>query len=289
MAGVAALSAIARAGLAAECYLWDPVFVKSLRDKSNLKDDLRYLKGVVASGSSMISGLKAAAKMALAGKRVFDGDTFLLHVTIDDVSDAGAEERLRQVQAIAAAEGGGEIANSFPTMLRASPFNDFLTIGAQTPLVRTLPIHGIFPHSKIQPVCEAVQRFFAGKKALMEAHGITQGTICFAIGNTMVCNEPVITWEDVQLAAHDRVAQRSDLAALAQFSERPAASQVVAELRQELVSLFTESGSGHCQIGKAYRYRQTRQPNTFALLEAIKQAVDPKGLMNPGALGLVKS
>jgi len=285
--GIAALSDIARQGLAAECYLWDPVFVKSLRERGNLGDDLRFLKGVVSSGSSILAGLKDAARIALAGKRVFDGNVFLLHVTIDDVSSAGAEERLKLVRTLAASHGGAEVVNSIPRALRASPFNDFIQLGQQTPYLRTLPVHGLFPHSKAQDVCTSVQKFFAERSALMEQHGITQGTICFAVGSTMVGYEPVISWEDKQLAAHDRVKMKSDLETLAKFSERPVASQTVAAIRQDLVSLFTEAGAGHCQIGKAYRYRQTRQPQTYALLQSIKNAVDPHGLMNPGSLGLV--
>jgi D-lactate dehydrogenase (cytochrome) len=43
------------------------------------------------------------------------------------------------------------------------------------------------------------------------------------------------------------------------------------------------------QIGKDYPYRQTRKPNTFALLENIKAILDPAGLVNPGALGLARA
>jgi D-lactate dehydrogenase (cytochrome) len=39
-------------------------------------------------------------------------------------------------------------------------------------------------------------------------------------------------------------------------------------------------------VGKTYPYRQGRDPNTWRLLEAIKTAVDPERLMNPGSLGL---
>jgi FAD/FMN-containing dehydrogenase len=40
------------------------------------------------------------------------------------------------------------------------------------------------------------------------------------------------------------------------------------------------------QIGKTYRYLESRQPAIRTLLEQIKAAVDPKNLMNPGSLGL---
>jgi FAD/FMN-containing dehydrogenase len=50
--------------------------------------------------------------------------------------------------------------------------------------------------------------------------------------------------------------------------------------------LFKDLGAVHFQIGKAYRYKEGRNPDTYALLEAIKDYVDPARLMNPGSLGL---
>jgi FAD/FMN-containing dehydrogenase len=39
------------------------------------------------------------------------------------------------------------------------------------------------------------------------------------------------------------------------------------------------------QIGKFYRFRQSQHATALALLDALKRDVDPRGLMNPGALG----
>ena len=57
------------------------------------------------------------------------------------------------------------------------------------------------------------------------------------------------------------------------------------ELRDGLAELFMQMGAAHFQIGKAYKYREGRNSETWSLLRAIKKHVDPKGLMNPGSLG----
>jgi FAD/FMN-containing dehydrogenase len=57
-------------------------------------------------------------------------------------------------------------------------------------------------------------------------------------------------------------------------------------LRLDLTRFWMEQGCVHLQIGKTYRYLESRQPAVRTLLEQIKAAVDPKGLMNPGSLGL---
>jgi len=50
--------------------------------------------------------------------------------------------------------------------------------------------------------------------------------------------------------------------------------------------VFSRHKAAHFQVGRAYPYRRDRDPASFALLEAIKQAVDPDNRVNPGALGL---
>ena len=61
---------------------------------------------------------------------------------------------------------------------------------------------------------------------------------------------------------------------------------MVDRTREKILDIFESFGATHFQIGRTYRYAQTRDPMTLALLKAVKSYVDPKGLMNPGALGL---
>ena len=65
-----------------------------------------------------------------------------------------------------------------------------------------------------------------------------------------------------------------------------AAAAAIKTLRSDLTRFWMEQGCAHLQIGKTYRYLQNRQPAVRTLLEQIKAAVDPRGLVNPGALGL---
>lgn len=283
---LAALSGIAHAGIAAECYLWDPGFAAKMAVNNSLVDDLRYFTNVLKSGKGMFGGIKDGLRLAATGKKFLASNRYLLHVTIDDVSDAGAQGRLEEAFRIAGAQNGQPIEPSIPRALRAMPFNDFTVLAFADQSQRNLPTHGILPHSRIIDTAAAVQTYFADNGDRLAAQGITVGTIFFAVGSNAVCCEPLFYWTDAQLAAHDRGAERSDLDALAAMPDRPPAGQVVAAMRAELVDLFTAHGAVHCQIGKSYPYRATRQPESFALLQAIKGALDPANLLNPGALGL---
>lgn len=283
---LAAMTGIAHVGIAAECYLWDPGFAAKMAVNNSLIDDLRYFTNVLKSGKGLFGGIKDGMRLAATGKKFLASNRYLLHVTIDDVSDAGAQGRLEEAFRIARAQDGQPIEPSIPRALRAMPFNDFTVLAFADQSQRNLPTHGIMPHSRIAETASAVQTYFVDNGDRLAAQGITVGTIFFAVGSNAVCCEPLFYWTDPQLAAHDRSAERSDLDKLAVMPNRPAAGQVVAEMRGELVDLFTAHGAVHCQIGKSYPYRATRQPDTFALLQAIKAAIDPANLLNPGALGL---
>jgi apolipoprotein N-acyltransferase len=57
------------------------------------------------------------------------------------------------------------------------------------------------------------------------------------------------------------------------------------QLRLDLTEFWMVQGCAHLQIGKTYRYMESRQPAVRALLEGVKALVDPRGLVNPQALG----
>ena len=280
------VSEIGRGGLAAECYSWDPTFVKSVGERTGMLGDIKFLAGVVGAGSSFLGGLKDAARIAMAGKRVLDGSTYLVHVTIDDLSAAGAEERLKLVQALAAAAQAGEVEASVPRATRGLPFIDFKHHGQATKGIRNLPTNALCPHSRALELASETGAFFKSHQALMDDHGITWGVIVFAVGAQMICVEPLMYWPDPQFMLHDRITERSNLAELAKVSAPLPAAVVVAEMRRELVALYTRLGCAHVQIGKSYRWADTRQPEVLRAMKAIKQVFDPARLMNPDSLGL---
>ena len=58
------------------------------------------------------------------------------------------------------------------------------------------------------------------------------------------------------------------------------------EMFEEMVTIMHEHSGVHLQIGKAYPYTRDRSDMTIALVRQIKDLTDPRGLINPGALGL---
>jgi FAD/FMN-containing dehydrogenase len=286
--GLGIMAEIARRGLAAECYMWDPVMAKTARDRATLREGIKSVSEAARSGSTLLGGLKDAAKMALAGRGVFDGDAYLLHVAIDDVTALCADEKMRLVQEMTRPFDLRSVEPTLPRVVHSTPFTDFLEFEAASPS-RRLPTHALFSHSNVAKAHAEMSAYLDTRKDELGQLGITWGSICFAVGANAICIEPLIYWTDPQLALNDRARNLTDIDGLAENGEVPAARLAVKELRANLVAIFTRHGGVHMQIGKDYPYRQTRKPNTFALLENIKAILDPAGLVNPGALGLARA
>ena len=120
----------------------------------------------------------------------------------------------------------------------------------------------------------------------MERHGIACGVIFFAVHAQAVCIEPLLYWNDPEHALHDRIAETSNLAALATHATRPEATTLALTLRDELKTLFRHHGCAHVQIARSYPWAATRDPPTLHLIAAFKRLVDPANRVNPGALAL---
>ena len=90
-------------------------------------------------------------------------------------------------------------------------------------------------------------------------------------------------------AVHEADAQatvQADLASHQVTVETTATREAVVALRRATQALYAQLGGVSWQVARDYPFIELLQPDTRALLTALKQAVDPRGLMNPGSLGL---
>ena len=65
----------------------------------------------------------------------------------------------------------------------------------------------------------------------------------------------------------------------------PEGRALVDEIRSAIVDVFAEFGAASNQIGKTYPMLASLNPETRAVLSALKAELDPDELVNPGALG----
>ena len=280
-----ATAAIARTNLACELCSFDPNLARIRMRRASLVSDAKTLAAVVTSQKNLFEGVKQGAKMALAGRGFMDDAGYTLHVITEGASKSQVEDALTVLRGIMKDEGGKEIENTIPKALRAAPFtplNNILGPDGE----RWVPIHGIVPLSKGGSCWAAIDALFDSQRTSMEALRITTGYLMTTVSTTGFLIEPVFFWPGARFDLHETTVEPHYLQKLPKLEHDELAAALVSQLRDKILDIFEAYGATHFQIGRAYRYAQTRDPLTLALLQAVKAYVDPKNLMNPGALGL---
>ncbi|WOE75372.1 FAD-binding oxidoreductase [Alterisphingorhabdus coralli] len=280
-----AVAEIERAGIATECFGFDPGLNAIRMKRDSLSSDAKALGTMMKKQDSVWKALKEGAKVVAAGRDFLDEAKFSLHVLTEGRIQAAADADLEAARTIAMAHGASETDNTIPKIIRANPFgplNGMLGPEGQ----RWAPIHGLLPHSKVAGCYEAIEALFAQHREEMDQHGMFTGTLITAVGGAGTIIEPCIYWPDESYGVHAQSMDAAHYAKLPKPDANPAARAVAHRLKQALVDLFHQWGAVHYQIGRTYRYRESLTPEADSLLQSIKQTVDPHGLMNPGALGL---
>jgi len=280
----AAMTDVAREGLATECFGMDPTLQRQRLKRANLAQGVKALQGVVAQ-EGLLGGLKDAARIALAGRGFLDDVNYSMHVGTEGRDEAAVRGALAEIRRIAASHGGKEVPDSVPKLMRGAKYVSMTSaIGPEGE--RWLPVHALLPLSDVADAWSAVTALFESHAAQFAAHGIEVGVLTAVVGNGAFALEPVFYWPAPRTEYYQRLFDARTLAGFRDFPPNPAGEALVFEVRRQLVELFLQRAAAHLQIGKTYRYREGLSPVAWALLEAIKRAVDPQRLMNPGALGL---
>jgi len=150
-----------------------------------------------------------------------------------------------------------------------------------------VPIHAVFPLGDAQKVLAANQAFFEAQQPMMTQQGIVYSVMTMTTGHEFFL-EPAFYWMDEITPLH--VASVGE-DVVKPWMDRPAnveARESVARLRRATQELYASLGGVSWQVARDYPFLEILKPETRALLEALKRAVDPKGLMNPGSLGLAQ-
>jgi FAD/FMN-containing dehydrogenase len=240
-------------------------------------------KAVLSSSPSLGAGLVQLARMALAGTRGVGAANFMTHHIVEGVSRAEVNARIGRLRQVMAA--GVEIPNTVPTIVRGLPFAPlFNTLGPRGE--RWVPLHGVLPYSRVAAFHDALRALYAARQSEMKRLGVWEGGMFCAVGSSGFLYEVALYWPGARTAYHEAVVPAEVLAALPTYPDDPEVNAFVDDLKQAIVALYQEFGATHFQLGKTYPFAEALAPEPLALIRAVKAALDPKGLMNPGALGL---
>lgn len=280
-----AMSAVAREGLASESFGFDPYLQSQRMKRDSLTKDAKSLVNMMKAQGSAWKAIKEGAKVIAAGRSFLDDVPFSLHLICEGRYQSAVDADIKAIEAIVAQLGGHAIENTIPKIMRANPFPPVNSmVGPEGE--RWVPVHGFLPHSRLVEAWDRIQGLFAANQEEMDAHGVAAGAMLAAVSRSTCLIEPVFFWPDALEDMHCRSLEADHLAKLKRYSENPESRALVVRLRGEIVALFRDLNATHLQVARTYPLEAGSDPALWQLLTAIKAAVDPKGLMNPGSLGL---
>jgi FAD/FMN-containing dehydrogenase len=272
-----AMSAISRAGIASECFAFDPVLAAKRMQRASLMSDVKTL-GEVVKKQGVLQGLK----IVVAGRNFLDTSKFSFHLTIEADSAAELQQRISSARTLVK-NWGQEIENSIPKVLRSTPFtapNNMLGPAGE----RWVPVHGIVPHSAVHKTFAALESLFEKHRSVMQEQKIQTGYLFTTVAAQGFLLEPVFYWPDERMDYHNRMVQVDYLARVQTYPANLTARECVVDLKRKTADVLRAHGATHFQIGKFYNYRENRNPASLAMYDALKKMLDPQNLLNPGAL-----
>ncbi len=270
-------------GAVSEGFGIDRTKVEHSASVNRLMDGVKTLGAVAQAGGSMLGGLRDAAKVAAAGTAFLKEHAFTLHLVVEARSASGLAEAVAGVRA-AVGSLGTEIENTVPKVMRAKPFGPPRGMLGRDG-ERWVPVHAVFPLSTATQVCAANDAFFAEQAELMRSHGILYSVMTMTVGAEFFL-EPAFYWLDEVTELHARTLGEDVVRPWRSRAANPAAREAVAVLRRGTQELYAALGGVSWQVARDYPFREVLKPETYALLAGVKRALDPRGLMNPGSLGL---
>jgi FAD/FMN-containing dehydrogenase len=281
----AAMSEIARSGLATESFGFDPFLQAQRMKRDSLTSDAKQFLKMATSQGGFWKGIKEGAKVAVAGRSFLDDAKFSIHLIAEGLTQAEADDRMRRIEAIVAAKGGRKVENTIPKILRANPFppvNSMVGPDGEA----WVPVHGIVRHSKALGVIEAISALYDRHAADMDRLGVGAGYMFLTVATTGFLIEPVFYWPDALREIHRRSVEPAHFAKLKGFPANAEARALVETLRAAVIDIFGDADGMHFQLGRTYPLKRDTDPRAWTILEAVQAHLDPEGRMNPGALGL---
>jgi FAD/FMN-containing dehydrogenase len=279
------MAAIMRENLACELFGFDPELSKVRMKRASLLSDAKALANVVTGQGNLLKGLTEGAKVALAGRQFMTNVAYTLHFAVEGRSKAGVSENTARLKKLALAEGGKEIENSIPKIIRANPFTPLNNVlGPEGE--RWVPVHGLVPVSKGAQVWAEIDAAFAVLQPEFDRTGVQTGFLITSLSTTGFLIEPVFLWPEARFALHESTVEPGWLKRLPVHAENPEVTALVARARKAVIDIFVAHGGTHFQIGRAYPYFESRSPVMQQTLGKLKAMLDPHNRINPGVLGL---
>ena len=277
--------ALARENIVAEQWGTDPIGNQHLAAKGfDFLEGLGFVKDVADASGSVVQAIGSVGKMLVQGQRAVDRSGYALHVVVEGMDAHEASWKADRVRRICSPLALKELPNTIPKVTRAKPFRPIKALLGPDG-ENWLPMHGLFPLSRAAEVSAITDEYFSRHHDLMKKHNITFSYLTSA-RPTSFSIEPMFYWKDRLHPFHMRHVTEEQKKKYAGTAADEETREQVMKLRRDLAGLWDAFGASHHQMGRSYAYASQLSSAARATAVAIKGALDPKGLMNPGVLEL---
>jgi FAD binding domain len=242
----------------------------------------------VARAMSGIARSAVAAECLCVGPLMQAGSApaaaFNLSTVHEGDSQTLARASAERADEIVATSGGRRAGAGMLGDLRAPPFAAPGTLIGPAGR-RWLPLHVIVPHSRHADTLQAIDDYLRVHTAALAERGFSWRCVSMLIGRSAVLIEPGFYWPDVPSPVTRSLLDERTLAGAVQTAQ-PALRAEVIRLRHDLMTHLVAAGGVNLQIGRDYPYSDRLARTSLAVLEALKEILDPRDLANRGVLGL---
>ena len=276
---------LARENIVAEQWGTDPIGNQHLAAKGfGFLEGLGFVKDVADASGSVVQAIGSVGKMLVQGQRAVDRSGYALHVVVEGMDAHEASWKADRVRRICSPLALKELPNTIPKVTRAKPFRPIKALLGPDG-ENWLPVHGLFPLSRAAEVSAVTDEYFSRHHDLMKKHNITFSYLTSASPTSFLI-EPMFYWKDRLHPFHMRHVTEEQKKKYAGTAADEETREQVMKLRRDLAGLWDAFGASHHQMGRSYAYASQLSSAARATAVAIKGALDPKGLMNPGVLEL---
>ena len=119
---------------------------------------------------------------------------------------------------------------------------------------RWLPVHALVPHSDAKSTLDPIEALFDHYNATMTEYSIETGYLITTVSQQITLIEPVFFWPDALNQLHEHSLEDDHLARLNRHEAVPGAWDAVNTIKSEMTAMFSELGTSHFQLGRAYHY-----------------------------------
>jgi D-lactate dehydrogenase (cytochrome) len=259
----------------------DPYLTRKAMDVSPA-EGARVLGSIVRSDASVIGGVRKALAVAMNGRSALEDAAWTLHLRVEQLTAAAAEEGLARAREICL-RAGREIAPSVAIGLSANRLSVRGTLNREGD--RWIATNSVWPISRAVEVSQAVQDFLEARREEFAAHDVKVGLFTTCSGYHYQ-SEPLFWWRDQVSELSLRHIDPTEAERFRKIPENPRNREFVTRTRFALRDYFQALGAIHVHTSKFFRYEDLLVPGTRALLRDLKNVLDPYGVLNPGNLGL---